>query len=304
MSFLGTLSTTVSLFLMVIIGFLCSKLKYMDQEFNRKLSMLVINVTAPFLILSSVMGEILPKKSDILPVLICGIITYMLVMLTAFVVGKYITKDENEVGSYRFMLIFGNINFLGFPVLASLFGNEAIFFAAVVSIPFNILIYLFGTPIITSGKGKFVFKWCSLFSPCLLATYMTILIVYFQLHFPFEVYKACSLIGGLTIPASLMIIGATLSDFSILKMFGNLRMYLVCLIKLLIIPCLLFLIYKLTPLDNKYTDVFVVLFGMPVAAVGTMLCLKNNIEAKTMSEGTFLTTLLSVFTIPLLTMLF
>ena len=303
MSFLDTLTQMGALFLMVIIGFCCNKLKYMDGDFNRKFSSLILNITAPFLILSSVMGEVLPKPEDIPPVLTAGLLSYAFLFIVSFTVSKFLCKDADKVGSYRFMLIFGNINYIGFPVLDALFGSTAIFYAAVVTIPFNILIFMFGVPIITSGKGKFEFKWRTLFSPCLIATYITILIVCLQSRMPKEIAEACSLVGSMTVPGSLLIIGSTLAGIPVLKMLDNFRMYILTAIKLLAIPVVLWCIYKVSPLDYKYTQVLVVLFGMPVASIGTMLCLKNNIDGSTMSEGTFLTTLLSVLSIPLLALI-
>ncbi|MCI7773322.1 MAG: AEC family transporter, partial [Succinivibrio sp.] len=303
MSFLDTLSQMSALFLMVLIGYGCNRLGYMDKDFNRKFSSLILNVTAPFLILSSVMGEVLPKPEDIAPVLTAGVLTYVFLFIFSFLISKYICKDPNALGSYRFMLIFGNINYIGFPVLDALFGTTAIFYAAVVTIPFNILIFMFGVPIITSGKGKFHFNWRTIFSPCLCTTYITIVIVCLQARMPREIAEACKLVGSMTVPGSLLIIGSTLAAVPVLKMIGNVRMYILTLIKLLAIPCILFACYKLSPLDDKYANVLVILFGMPVASIGTMLCLKNNIDGTTMSEGTFLTTLLSVLSIPLLALI-
>ena len=275
----------------------------MDVDFNRKFSSLILNITAPFLILSSVMGEVLPKPEDIPPVLTAGLLSYVFLFIIAFTVSKLICKNPDDLGSYRFMLIFGNINYIGFPVLDALFGSTAIFYAAVVTIPFNILIFMFGVPIITSGKGKFEFKWRTLFSPCLCATYITIVIVCLQAKMPKEISEASSLVGSMTVPGSLLIIGSTLAGIPVLRMLGNVRMYILTAIKLLAIPVVLYGLFRLSPLDYKYTQVLVVLFGMPVASIGTMLCLKNNIDGSTMSEGTFLTTLLSVLSIPLLALI-
>ena len=249
------------------------------------------------------MGDVLPKPEDIPPVLTAGLLSYVFLFIIAFTVSKLICKNPNDLGSYRFMLIFGNINYIGFPVLDALFGSTAIFYAAVVTIPFNILIFMFGVPIITSGKGKFEFKWRTLFSPCLCATYITIVIVCLQAKMPKEISEACSLVGSMTVPGSLLIIGSTLAGIPVLRMLGNVRMYILTAIKLLAIPVVLYGLFRLSPLDYKYTQVLVVLFGMPVASIGTMLCLKNNIDGSTMSEGTFLTTLLSVLSIPLLALI-
>ena len=43
---------------------------------------------------------------------------------------------------------------------------------------------------------------------------------------------------------------------------------------------------------------------MPVATYGTILCLRYNRDVTLMTETTFITTLLSIFSIPLITLLF
>ena len=72
MDFLATLGQMGVLFVVVIIGFVCSKLNIMNDAFNRSLSVLIINVTAPCIILSSVMGDTLPERSEIVPVFLLG----------------------------------------------------------------------------------------------------------------------------------------------------------------------------------------------------------------------------------------
>ena len=70
----------IILFILVIIGYYLSKKKMMDADFDRKLSGLVINVTCPSLILSSVMGDTLPDKKLILPLLVVGFATYVVLI--------------------------------------------------------------------------------------------------------------------------------------------------------------------------------------------------------------------------------
>ncbi len=303
MSFLDAFSQMSVLFMMVIVGFCCNKLHYMDLDFNRKFSSLILNITAPFLILSSVMGSTLPAKEDILPVLIAGLGTMVLAIALAFPITKLLRIKKEDAGIYRFMLSFGNINFIGFPVVGMLFGQEAIFYASVLTIPFYFLIFLLGVIFVTSGRGKVTFSWRMFLSPCLVGTYISIIIVLLGLKTPAPVAQACSLVGSLTVSGSLLIIGSTLAELPVLHMLGTPKLYFITFLKLLAIPALVYGIFLLTPLDKKYTDVLVILAGMPVASIGTMLCLKNGVDAKAMSQGTFLTTLLSIFSIPLLAIL-
>lgn len=303
MNFVDTLGQMGVLFILVVIGFTCHKLKIMNDTFDRSLSVLIINVTAPCIILSSVMGETLPERSEILPVLLLGTATLVLMLILGYIFAKLLHSEME--GIYRFMFAFGNINFIGIPVATSLFGNYAIFYISVLTIPFNLLLFLLGQIFIAScnpnsANTKISFNWRMVFSPALCSTYIVIALVYFQIHTPKIVGEAFTLVGYMTIPASLMVIGSTLANIRVLEMFGNWRIYVMSILKLLVIPGIIYGIYSVSPFDKRYTDVLVILSAMPVASYGTMICLKENIDPKTMAQGTFMSTLLSIVSIPVL----
>lgn len=302
MSFLDTLEQMLVLFSVVIVGFICNKAKIMNKEVGRHLSSLVINVTAPFIILASAMGPVMPKSEDVLPVAIGGTASLLFMGALSFLLVILLKVPVEQKGIYKFMFVFGNINFIGFPVLGVLFGTESIFYASVMTIPFNLLIFTVGSLFVTSGKCDVKYNWRIFFSPCLVATYITIFLVLEQIQVPKPVAESCSLIGQITIPASLLIIGSSLADIPVSQMAGSLRLYIMCALKLVIIPTIILMIFLISPIDRKYADVLVVLCGMPVAAYGTMFCLKFGLEkeANIMAQGTFLSTFLSIVSIPIL----
>lgn len=321
MNFLDTLGQMSVLFIVVIVGFVSHKLKIMNVALDRSLSVLIINVTAPAIILSSVMGDTLPAREEIVPVLMIGTLTLIIMLIAGFLFARLLHSQQE--GIYRFMFAFGNINFIGIPVVAALFGNYAIFYISVLTIPFNLLVFLLGQIFIRSCKpepdpdttpemkpedlpkrvkGIFL-NWRMILSPALCSTYIVIALVYYQIKTPALVCQGITLIGQMTIPASLLVIGSTLAEIKILEMFGSWRIYVMSVVKLLVVPCMIYVIYMLSPFDSKYTDVLVILSAMPVASYGTMICLKEGIDPKIMSQGTFMSTLLSVFTIPALAMI-
>lgn len=303
MSFTGSFVQMLVLFLLVIVGYIANKTKIMDDNFNRSFSSLIINVSAPFTILSSVMSDTLPNPGDILPIIIAGTCALLVMVLLSFGIEKLLKVPSEESGIYRFMLTFGNVGFIGFPVVTALFGNYAIFYASVFSIPFNLLLFVVGVIFVTKGKRTTRFNWRIFLSPCLSATYLTIIIVLAQYSVPRPIAQASILIGQVTVPGSLLIIGSTLATIPVKQMLGGPRLYAMCAIKLLAVPALLLFMFSLMPIDKKYTDVLVILCAMPVASYGAMICLKYGIDTKTMAQGTFLTTFLSVITIPLLSII-
>ena len=76
------LQVMVVLFIIVVLGYALCKLGYMGEDFDRKLSSIVVDVTCPLLILSSVMGESLPDRTLILPLLGVGFLTYVRLLCT------------------------------------------------------------------------------------------------------------------------------------------------------------------------------------------------------------------------------
>ena len=134
----------IILFILVIIGYYLSKKKMMDADFDRKLSGLVINVTCPSLILSSVMGDTLPDKKLILPLLVVGFATYVVLIGLAFLLPRYLPVKPSDRGIYSFMLAFGNVGFIGYPIVASIFGASAVFYASILNFPSTLLIYQCG----------------------------------------------------------------------------------------------------------------------------------------------------------------
>ena len=106
----------------------------MGDKFDQKLSTIVIDITCPALILSSVMGDTLPDRTLILPLVGIGFLTYILLLIFGFAVPKLISKNHDEQGMIGFALMFANVGFIGYPIVSSIFGPQAVFYAALLSV--------------------------------------------------------------------------------------------------------------------------------------------------------------------------
>ena len=284
----------IILFILVIIGYYLSKKKMMDADFDRKLSGLVINVTCPSLILSSVMGDTLPDKKLILPLLVVGFATYVVLIGLAFLLPRYLPVKLSDRGIYSFMLAFGNVG--------SIFGASAVFYASILNFPSTLLIFVFGTLFISDGQGKMRFDWRTLYCPAMIASYLSILIVVTGWVPPRVISTPFVLLGNVTVPAALLIIGSSIARVPIRRMFGNTAIYLMSALRLMLVPLLILYLSRLCQVDETIANINVVLAAMPVASYGTLFCIQYQKGEVIMAEGTFLTTLLSVLSIPLLTM--
>ena len=296
-----------TLFAIVIVGYMAGKLGYMGGEFDRKLSSLVINWTCPALILSSAMTGELPDRKFILPLLAISVVTYVVLTGLAFWLPRYVTQRREDEGVVGFAMMFGNVGFMGYPVVASIFGHEAVFYAAVLNVVNTFAVFTVGTILVT-GKGEVEghhFQKKVLYSAPMLSAYLTMLIVAWEIdNIPACVSQPLTMIGNITVPAALLIIGSSMSQLPLRALMGNKTVYVTTFLRLGAVPVSMYFLCSLLGFDAYVVNINTVVIAMPVATYGTILCLRHNRDTTLMSEVTFITTVLSMITIPLLVMMF
>ena len=293
----------MTLFALVIVGFVAGKLGYLGGDFDRQLSRLVINITCPALILSSAMTGQLPDRRYILPLLAISVITYVVLTAVAFLLPRYLTRQQQDEGVVGFALMFGNVGFMGYPVVASIFGHEAVFYAAVLNVVNTFAVFTIGTVLVTGSSevegSRFQKK--VLYSTPMLAAYLTMAIVALEIdNIPAFVSQPLTMLGNITVPAALLIIGSSMSQLSLRTMLGNRTVYLTTLFRLVILPVAVYYLTSLLGFSDFVVNINTLVIAMPVATYGTILCLKYGRDTTVITEVTFITTLLSMLTIPLL----
>ena len=297
----------LTLFTLVAVGFVAGKLGSLGGDFDRQLSRLVINITCPALILSSAMTGELPDRRYILPLLLISTLTYLLLTGVGFLLPRYLTNDRNAQGPVGFALIFGNVGFMGYPVVASIFGHEAVFYAAVLNVINTFAVFTVGTILITGANtDRKRFEKKVLYSTPMLAAYLTMGIVALRIdNIPEAISQPLTMLGNITVPAALLIIGSSMSQLSLRTMLGNRTVYATTLLRLAILPVGIHFLMKLLGFDPFVDNINTLVIAMPVATYGTILCLKYGKDTTMITEVTFVTTLASVVTIPILvTLLF
>ena len=291
------------LFAILIAGFVCGKTGVMDQESNRAVSRLVAKLTNPMLVLSSVMtGERLMTNAQVLELTLIAAGCYVFLIGTSFLIPKLLRVPADKSGLYRFMYIFSNLGFIGYPVVKALFGEGAMFHVTIFVLFFNVICWSYGAQTI-SGRSRFHFHWGILKTPCVIAALAAYVIYLTGLRVPAPVGDACSMIGGLTSPLAMLIIGNSLAQYPLKPVFTNWRVYVLAALKMLLSPVIAFFVLRSFVADELLLGVTVMTFCMPVATNTTILSYEYQADSQTASAGVFLTTLLSVVSVPAMMML-
>lgn len=288
------------LFLCMALGFIAFKTGVMTEEFHKGLSRLVLDMTMPALILSSVMGsERHLSAGEVFLVLGIGFALLLFRLLLSFPFTRLLRTPKEQENSYRFLMTFSNLGFMGFPVVMAVFGKEALFCTALFQIPFYILSYTVGIRLI-SGKGNALPLKKILLHPAILASCAALVIYLADIPIPSFISGTASLIGQITSPAAMLIIGSTLATIPLRRAFTGWRLYPFSVFTLLVIPLAVYAVMRLLPVDPLILGVTTTLAAMPAATNSTMLSHQYGGDAALCSSGVFLSTLISLFTIPLL----
>lgn len=298
------LEVMVILFTIVILGYAACKLGYMGDEFDKKLSSIVVDITCPLLVLSSVMGKELPDRALILPLLGVGFLTYIILLVFGFWVPRLITQNHDDQGMIGFALMFANVGFIGYPIVASIFGSKAVFYAALLNMPNTFFIFTAGVMLV---KGEYSLKQFNpkvLVSPTMLGAFAAAIIVALGIHTPDMIARPITMVGNVTVPASLMIIGSSMAKLPVREIIGSPKVYVTSVIRLVVVPVSLYFFFKACGIGELINNVNTVVIAMPAASFGTMFCLKFGRNPSLMTEITFITTMGSIITIPLITQLF
>ena len=301
----------LTLFAIVVVGYIAGKWGYMGGTFDKKQSKVVIDITCPALILSSAMTGELPDRRYILPLLGISVLTYLLLTGVALLLPRFLTKKKDDEGVIGFAMMFGNVGFMGYPIVASIFGHEAVFYAAVLNVVNTFTVFTVGTMLIVGknqessvaekemSRKKMLRK--VLYSTPMLSAYLTMLIVALEIKdIPEFISQPLTMIGNITVPAALLIIGSSMSQLPLRALLGNGTIYTTTLMRLAILPVGIHYLMTLLGFSSFVVGINTVVIAMPVATYGTILCLRHGKDTTLITEVTFITTLLAMISIPLL----
>jgi predicted permease len=230
--------------------------------------------------------------------MLLSLAVFLLAFIIVMPLPRLLRSPLSDRGLYRFMVVFGNVGFMGFPVIQSIFGTGAVFYVTLFNIAFSVLCFSVGIIMLSDKGTKFNPKL--LINPTMVVSLLTVLIFYTKLPVPVILKDTVTLVGRMTTPSAMLIIGSTLACISIKEVFSEYRIYMMTFVKLLVVPVLAWLLLRLFVTDRLMLGVLVALSAMPTATNATMLSMEYDGNEQLASKGVFLTTLFSVITLPLL----
>lgn len=290
----------------IFLGFLLYRLNVINEDFTNRLTKLIIYVSMPSMVLASVLQQEGPRDMQTLSVVaLTAAVMYLLLPVIAYLVTLLFRIKPDYRGIYMFMTIYSNVGFMGFPVLNALYGPTAVFYAAIFNIIFNVSAYTFGIALMHYKRNVAAakFNWKNLLNPGISLSVFAIFVYILNLSFPQPIENALTSLGNMTTPLAMMVIGATLGTMKREDMAADKKAYVYIVFRQFLLPLLLFPIIRFCISDELIQAVTFVILAMPVGNSAVLFANLYQHDVKLATKGVFVSTLLSIVSIPLLTRL-
>ena len=304
MSFLPVLNQTMILFILIFIGFIIKKKNIITDQMTKDLSGLILNVTLPFMMIAAMNYSFsLEMLNNSMLTLVYGAISYGIVIVIAVIFNKVFKTNESQRGVYSFLIVFPNTGFMGFPVLMAMFGDIGIFYGAIYNLLFNLLTWTLGVKYMTihnAAENKSSSGLKNFINPGFISVFIGLLVFISPVKLPNIIYSPLKLLGDTTTPLAMLVAGAMLADIKISEVLGNKKLYILTIIRLLLAPMSMLLVFSIFRVPSIVKGVLVILTGMPSAVNTAIFATRYNSDSKLASQGVFITTLLNILTAPLI----
>lgn len=292
-------------------GFALCKAKKVSAEHLSTLSVVLVYICGPCMIINS----FLKMEFDLQMLGEMGLFFVITFVLQSVFMGIMwlILRKKFDDSKYRVLTIgaaMGNVGFFGMPIVSAMLPDspEAMCYSAVYVFSMNILTFTIGTFCLTGDK-KFISLKSAVLNPTTLGVVVAVPLYIFNVGEILDnngfgiLTDAIELVGKMTTPLCMIILGIRLATVSFSKLFMRPLVYLTCLLKLVVFPLFCYLAVYFLPLTFAFKASILILSSAPCASVILNLAEMHDGEKELAANSVLLTTLLCFITIPLLVLI-
>ena len=228
-----------------------------------------------------------------------------MMLLILLLAGKK-KRKEFPTRMMSIACVMGNVGFFGMPVVRALFpaAPEAAVYSCMFNTSLNILAWTMGVFTLTGAK-KHVSLRAAFLNPSVLAVITGTILCFTQSKewLP-EIFRTgFSTLAAASTPLCMIILGVRLATMNLKKLFTNPLAWLISAGKLLVFPLFCRLLVLPFPLDPVFEGSMLILGAAPCASILLNLAEIHHNGQELAANCAMLSTLLSIATIPLLSLL-
>ncbi|MBO5223563.1 MAG: AEC family transporter [Clostridia bacterium] len=311
--FLATLNQMGFLFLLIFIGFILVKTKILPEGSAKVLSRLESYFFIPAMVMLKFMQEFTVERlsTSWLTIVISFAIAFVMIPIV-LVISKLLTKNITERNAYIYGLCFSNFGFMGNAVVQTLF-PEIMLEYVIFTIPLWTLIYVWGVPFVlteredSEGQNKLLTSLKALVNPMFIALIIGVVLglTGVNAHLPqnFFITQVIKAGNDCMSPVAMLITGITFGTMNFSEVFKKPGIYIASVIRLIIIPFVMFGIFSLIPVPEVVFKCIMIVSAMPLGLNSIVIPASYGKDTSAAAGMALVSHIISLATIPLFFML-
>lgn len=318
MSITVVLQQMVMIFILIAVGLLLYKKEMLSEITARQISGIIVNVTNPALLVCSAFQDG-PKVSlqELGIALGIYLVVYGILIATGYLIPYILRVPEMYRYSYQMLTVFGNVGFIGIPLASAVLGPESLIFVSIYNLIFNILIYTFGISLLRKAEARQLAAeaatptprpnakpaWKKLINAGTISAAATILFYLGDFHVPAIIPSTLTYMGQATTLLSMLVLGASVAQMTPKDIFTHPKLYGFALLRQILVPVGCILMLRPFIQNVLILNTMALMLAVPAANMPLMLSKQLHVETDTISQGIILTTILSLGTIPIVSLI-
>ncbi|MBX7409748.1 AEC family transporter [Clostridium chauvoei] len=287
------LMKVISVFLIILIGVYGSKKNIITESLQEGLKDLIINITFPFLVLTSFSFSYDSSMlSSIVKAFIYSLLSFIILIGINYIFIKPVSKEKRFI--MKLSNVFSNCSFIGMIAIESIFGAEGMIYAGIFNMTFYSLIWIYTKYICIKNKVE------KNLNPTMLAICIGLFMIILKIQLPVGIYNSFSIIGEITTPIGLILVGSIISKINLKVIFSDYTLYYAAFIKLIVMPLIILGVSKLLKDDSMVICTIILLQAMPSSEISTIFAKEYAKDYKYSSELVVISTLLFILTFPII----
>jgi len=295
------LTSLIPVFVIIIAGYALKKFKFPGDQFWPGTEKIVYYFLYPALLFSSSAGA--SWKFYSVAAMVWAILGALFVMCSLLLILRpWLSKKDASFtsifqGSIRFT------SYIGFAAAFALFGNEGLYLTAIYITVMIPIVNILSIMVLVRYGGQKGGSWYWIFTtviknPLVIACLAGMLVNILGWQLPVMVGNLATILGRGSLPLGLLAVGASL-EISAIRNTGTEVVY-ACLLKLILMPLLMWLSCFLIGVDSLSTTVAVLFAGLPGSPLSYILAKQLGGDTRLMSAVIAVQTAISMISLPVI----
>lgn len=293
------------MFLFIVTGFILSKCNKISDKGRSDITTLLLAIVTPCVLISSYQKKVAEYSFDLLSGLALAaaftVVIHIIAILICSLVFKNRQIEKNKVN--LFASVYSNCGFMAIPILSSVLGPNGVFYGSIYLAIFTFFYWTHGIVVYT-GSMKAISLKKLILNPGVVGTLLALLLFLFKIELPEIVNSAVDSMADLNTPLSMIVLGTYLAGVNWKTAFSRASLYLVCFLRLILIPLIamgiIILCNSFLETDTLILRSVLIPSACPVATATALFASRYNSDASYASELVAISTLFSIVTLPVI----